>query len=116
MILVDMIDESYFAMDASALCRLSLNLRCRRPGISMLFGSTITEITEKGLTFIDEKGQHHAVEGDTVVNALGVTVEKDKVEALASVVPETYLIGDCSDGIKNIMNAIQSAFSYVLEI
>lgn len=115
-ILIDMIDESCFAMDASALCRLSLNLRCRRPGISMHFGSTITEITEKGLSFIDEAGQVHAVDGDTVVNALGVAVEKDKVEALASVVPETYLIGDCSDGIKNIMNAIQSAFSYALEI
>ena len=115
-VLVDMIDESNFALDASALCRLSLNLRCRRPGIAMIFGSTITEITGKGLTFIDEKGQRHTLEGDTVVNALGVTVEKDKVEALASVVPETYLIGDCSDGIKNIVNAIQSAFSYVLEI
>lgn len=51
-----------------------------------------------------------------MINALGVRVEKEKVQRLLSVVPESYAIGDCSDKTKNIVNAVLDAFSYSMEV
>lgn len=113
---IDMISPDDFTKDAAAICRLSIGRLFAELNIKTVFESKITEIKDKGVKFVDKNGKVAELEADTVVNALGMKIENEKVQALLSVVPETYLIGDCSGGKMNIVNAVESAFSYALEI
>ncbi|MBP2651312.1 MAG: FAD-dependent oxidoreductase [Firmicutes bacterium] len=114
--LIDMIPAEEFTKDAAALVRLSIHSLCEKLNIKIIFEATIIEITENSVKYVDKKNNQHELPVDTVVNALGMSIERDKVQALMAVVPETYLIGDCNEGPKNIINAIESAFTFALEI
>ncbi|MBP2642228.1 MAG: FAD-dependent oxidoreductase [Firmicutes bacterium] len=113
---IDMISPEEFTKDAAALCRLSIQKLFTQLNIKTIFESTITEITENGVKYTDKQTNQHELTADTVVNALGMSIQREKVQALLSEIPETYLIGDCNDGPKNIINAIESAFTFSLEI
>jgi hypothetical protein len=63
-----------------------------------------------------ETGEEVFLEGDTVVNALGMHRNQEEVERLSSVVPITWAIGDCGGGPMTIMNATDSGFTYAMEV
>jgi NADPH-dependent 2,4-dienoyl-CoA reductase/sulfur reductase-like enzyme len=113
---IDMIPAQQFALDVNAQVRLSILRLYREYGVKTIFDATIKEITDQGITYQDKDSNIIELEADTVVNALGVKVDEVKVKELYDVIPETYLIGDCGNGPKNIVNAIDTAFAYALEI
>lgn len=53
---------------------------------------------------------------DTIVNAIGVRVENEKVNELLSVVPESYCIGDCTAKSMTIENAILDAVTVSVDL
>lgn len=114
--LVDQISREEFAKDATGQVRVSLKRLYRELGIKTIFNARIVEITYKGVKYMDKESNIRELEADTVINALGVKVDEDKVRELSSVVPVTYQIGDCGNGPKNIVNAIDTGFVYALEI
>jgi NADPH-dependent glutamate synthase beta subunit-like oxidoreductase len=114
--LVDLISKEEFAKDATGQVRVSLMRLYRELGIKTIFNARIVEITDKGVKYMDKESNIRELEADTVIKALGVKVEEDKVRELSSVVPVTYQIGDCGNGHKNIVNAIDTGFVYALEI
>lgn len=113
---IDMIAPVDFTRDASAICRLSIARLFAELNIKAVFQATITEITEDGLKFIDANAAPGFLQADTVVHALGMAVDQAKIQPLMALIAETYLIGDCIGAKMNIVNAIESAFTYALEI
>jgi len=114
--LIDMIPQEGFAKDATGQVRVSIARLYRELQIKTLFNARIIEITDRGVKYIDNDSRIKEAESDTVINALGVQVEEEKVRALSNVVPVSYQIGDCGNGRKNIVNAIDTGFVYALEI
>ena len=114
--LVDMLSENDFVKDAAGMARMAIIGLYSELEIQVLFDSKITEITENGIKYLNKDSKMCEIEGDTIVNALGMKVEKEKVEALEAVVPETYVIGDCLGNSMNIINAILNGFTCAVEI
>ncbi len=114
--LVDMIPPEDFVKDGSSMVHMALTVKYSTLKIPVLFNSVITEMTESGLKYTDKDNIQHEITADTVINALGMSVEKQKVENLLSVVPESYEIGDCSGKAMNIRNVILDGFSWAMEV
>jgi 2,4-dienoyl-CoA reductase-like NADH-dependent reductase (Old Yellow Enzyme family)/thioredoxin reductase len=74
----------------SLLKRLSEKGVCLLPGVQKY-----EEITEKGLTLIDSKGQRRIIEADTIVIAAGSSGKIDLYNELKGRVKALYAIGDC---------------------
>lgn len=85
-------------------------------GIKVALDSRIAEITDKGVKYTGPDGEERFVEADTVIHALGLKINEDKVNELIHVVPETYTIGDCFGDKMNIDTAIMTGFTYAMEI
>ena len=70
----------------------------KKKGVTMISGvKEYVEITDKGLTIINKKGERQIIEADTVVPALPLTPNMGLVESLKGKVPEVYTIGDCKE-------------------
>ena len=113
---IDLIPKTGFTKDVNGQIRLSIARLYAELGIKTIFEASIVEITDTGIKYTDQTSQVTELMADTVINALGMKVEDEKVQALSEVIPETYQIGDCGGGAKNIVNAIDSAFAYALEL
>lgn len=114
--LVDMIPAEAFVKDAAGMVKMALSVKYENLKIPVIFESVITEITDTGLKYKDKDGNVHELFADTVINALGMRVERQKVEELLSVVPESYDLGDCSGRALNILSAVRDGFSYAMDI
>ncbi len=68
-----------------------------------------TCVTDKTVTYTDENGQEHTLQGDDVIVCGGVEPCTDEALAYAGVAPEFYLIGDAA-GAGNIRAGIHSGF------
>jgi 2,4-dienoyl-CoA reductase (NADPH2) len=55
------------------------------------------EITDKGLTIINKRGESQVIEADTIVPALPLMPNMGLIESLKGKVPEVYAIGDCKE-------------------
>lgn len=53
-------------------------------------------VTEEGLVYLDKDGKEVTVKADTVVLAAGYRPNNAAVDALADLVEDTYILGDCS--------------------
>ena len=60
-------------------------------------------------------GKEELLEADTVILAFGLKADQAELEALSSVVPETYIIGDAHK-IGIIGDATNDAYRICLEI
>jgi 2,4-dienoyl-CoA reductase-like NADH-dependent reductase (Old Yellow Enzyme family)/thioredoxin reductase len=114
--LIDMIPKEEFTKDAAGQVRLSIARLYSELGIKTIFNAQVIEITDKGIKYMDKGSNIMEMWADTVINAMGVKVDEDKVQELSDVASVTYQIGDCGNGPKNIVNAIDTGFAYALEI
>lgn len=111
-ILVDMIKPEDFLKGTSGLVILTLVRMVQELGIEIHFQSTIKNVTKDSVTYYDEVSQtEHTLRCDNVVNAMGMTLDRDLVERLGAVVPQSYLLGDCSGKAQNIMTAVLDGFT-----
>jgi len=83
--------------------------RLRGRGVKILTNVRCREITDTGLVFLDGEGQNQHVEADTVVLATGSKSNRELYPAVAGLVPETYLAGDCV-GPGRIAEAVADGF------
>jgi 2-enoate reductase len=75
----------------------------------------VEKINENGVELIDRNWNRSMLNADTVVIALGMKSTVETVNELSSLIPETYVVGDCST-VKDIHNAVHSAFNVAVEI
>lgn len=71
------------------------------------------EITERGVKILTD-GKEEFIEADTVVLAAGMLADSTQVQELRSLVPQTYVIGDCNRAGK-IMRAVRDAYDAVTD-
>jgi 2,4-dienoyl-CoA reductase-like NADH-dependent reductase (Old Yellow Enzyme family)/thioredoxin reductase len=114
--IVDMMGKDKFLMDTSGQIRESLRAIFENIPVRFLFHSTITSIKPDGLEYKGADGENKKIPGDTIVNALGMRVDTEKVDALLNVTPESFAIGDCNGGRMYMLHAIESAFAYAMEL
>jgi 2,4-dienoyl-CoA reductase (NADPH2) len=70
----------------------------RKKGVTMINGvKEYVEITDKGLTIIDNEGKKRTIAADTIVPALPLTANTALLEGLKKKVSEVYAIGDCKE-------------------
>ncbi|MCR5397838.1 MAG: FAD-dependent oxidoreductase [Lachnospiraceae bacterium] len=81
----------------------------------VMCNTTVKEVRPNGVLVTDEKGEERLLPCDSVVCALGFRPEYDKVDALAAVVDETYILGDCSK-VGKVIDAIHSAYYAALRV
>lgn len=113
---IDKISQEDFAKDVNLQVKIPILRIYREYGIKTIFDAEIIEITENSVKYQDKQANVIELNADTVINAMGVCIDYEKIHALSDIVAETYLIGDCGDGPKNIANAIESGFLFALEI
>jgi NADPH-dependent 2,4-dienoyl-CoA reductase/sulfur reductase-like enzyme len=116
-ILIDMIPKRTFEMfSMGSQVWLSIQRLHRELGAQYIFGAKVSEITPEGVKYTDRDGAAGFVACDTVVNALGLRVDGDKVGELLLTAPESYAIGDCLDSDMTIDNAVFTGFCYAMEL
>lgn len=109
---VTIIEESaQFGIDMENHALTALNFEVEDGNVKILTSKKITEITEKGVTFIDEKGNKTCCEAGTVFLALGLgPADSTLAEELKGKVKEVYTIGDAKS-FRRIMEAISEGYT-----
>ncbi len=110
---VEMLPE--VATDLNLANRFALLPLLAQAKVSIQTGQRITAITGDGVRTVDQKGQEHLVEADTVVLALGSEPVRDLVEDFEARFPRVLLAGDCNRPRK-IGEAIHEGFSVALDV
>ncbi len=94
------------ATDMVSTLRLRLLDRLRRKGVTIVRGAlSYEEITERGLSIVDAKGERQTVEADTVLPMAGFAPDEESVHALKDTAPEVLAAGDCAEPLK-LLHAI----------
>ncbi len=115
--LIDMISEETFTgFINGSQAWMSIQRIQGELGVKRILSARVKDITETGVSYTLADGSVGFAEADTVINALGLRVEQDKVMELLTATPESYAIGDCSDGTMTIDNAILQGFTFAMEL
>lgn len=73
-----------------------------------------TAITETGLTYVDDQGEH-ALEADTVVLSAGMVPLKQLSEEFRTIAGEFFAIGDCVKA-NNVRTAIRTGYDSAIQL
>ena len=82
---------------------------CDDLGIEIIDQASLKECTPQGAIVKTADGDEKLLECDTIILSLGLRPRRNQVEALRSICPETYVIGDCKTS-RVINDAIREAF------
>jgi thioredoxin reductase len=82
----------------------------KKHNVRLVGDSNVREITDEGVVVMDRNWKCTTFPADTVVTAFGMRSNNDDFEDLLYLCPDTYVIGDAGDGVKNIPNANYTAF------
>jgi NADPH-dependent 2,4-dienoyl-CoA reductase/sulfur reductase-like enzyme len=114
--LIDMISrETYEAFSMGSQVWLSVQRILRELGAKFIFDAKIMGISASGVKYATADGEGFA-ECDTVISALGLKPEQEKIDALLLACPESYTIGDCLGMDMTIDNAVFTGFAYAMDI
>lgn len=111
---VDLLPEDALCRNLSIFQRIPLFKFMADHGIERVQGS-VESITTRGVMVALAAGTVAELTADTVVLALGLRPDTEKIQALADVVPESYLVGDCNNG-QGIFDANHQAFDVAVEV
>ena len=102
--------------DASASYRnrLTRNMGYHE-NLKTVTGGRCTEISGKGVTYIDADGKEQVLSADSVVMAAGMRPRQAAATALYDPAYRLYTVGDC-DKAANVQKAIRAAFSTAISI
>ena len=90
--------------------------RMKESGAEVLYETSVREIGAEGVLLRDDQsGREWTVPCDTVVIALGLRADREEIDALRDIVPETYVIGDARK-VGVIGDATGDAYRVCLEI
>lgn len=107
---VDMIPAGDFAKEIVHYTRDMLMMLLKKHNVRLVGDSNVREITDEGVVVMDRNWKCTTFPADTVVTAFGMRSNNDDFEDLLYLCPDTYVIGDAGDGVKNIPNANYTAF------
>ncbi len=111
---VDILPEEALCLDAVDLIRVALFGLMKENGVERTQGS-VRAITAAGVIVTLPDNTEAQLPADAVVIAFGLRPDESVVEPLLSVVPESYLVGDCRN-VGNIIKANHDAFNIAVEI
>jgi pyruvate/2-oxoglutarate dehydrogenase complex dihydrolipoamide dehydrogenase (E3) component len=69
----------------------------RKKGVIMMPGVKDMEITEKGLSFTNPKGEKELIVADSIIPAVELAPNTELLKSLKGKVPEIHAIGDCKE-------------------
>lgn len=81
----------------------------------ILCNTTVKAVTEEGVLVKTPEGNEETIPADTVVCALGFRAEAGKVDALADLVDEYYIVGDCAK-VGKVYDAMSTAYYAALRV
>lgn len=82
------------AIDTNPFYRGGLMEQVHKCGAKLYVGTMVKEVVDNGV-LVEHDGEQFVVEADSVVCAAGFRANYGKVDALAELVDESYIIGDC---------------------
>lgn len=111
---VDILPEDDLCLDAVDLVRVTLFGLMDDNNVKRVQGA-VEAITGAGVKVTLPNGDSTELPADTVVIAFGLQPNLSVVEPLLSVVPESYLVGDCRS-VGSIFTANHDAFNVAVEV
>lgn len=111
---IDMLGEDEIAIDAKAMNRFTLLDLLHSASVRIAPEVKLEEILVDRVRVIDKQWRKTEIPADTVVLALGTSACSATVEALAGIVRDTYVIGDCRTP-GNLKSAVHEAFNIAVE-
>jgi 2,4-dienoyl-CoA reductase-like NADH-dependent reductase (Old Yellow Enzyme family)/thioredoxin reductase len=112
---VDMLPVKNLCSETFMVSKIALFDLLHEHNVKFIGNVKVEKINENGVEIIDRNWNKRLVKADTVVIALGMKPTVETVNELSSIIPETYVVGDCST-VKDIHNAVHSAFNVAVEI
>ena len=113
--LVDMLPLDQFYSDCTHFAREAIDRLLAENNVKLTPGCVVEEFESDGVVVKDSAGKKLKLACDTAVIAFGVAPDKDMVDELSEIVPETYVIGDAlKAGV--IGDAISSAYWLTREV
>ena len=111
---VDLLSEEALHKGISEFNLPILLKRLRDCNVELRYETGVKEIGEKGV-LVSCGGREEWLEADTVVAAFGIRADREELEALRDIVPETYVIGDAHK-VGVIGDATNDAWRVCLQI
>ena len=113
---VDMIPESSLGKGGTPMNVIGLMKLLDEGGVEFICDTRIEDITAEGMTVIGPDGEKRTIECDNVILSFGIRKDPAKVEAFKGIVPETYVIGDCSSVGGTVWQATRSGFDIAMDL
>ncbi|WP_294216367.1 oxidoreductase [Pseudobutyrivibrio sp.] len=112
---VDMIPESMLGNGASIMNSTSLLQKLNAKGVKFICESKVEDVTADGIKISNKDGET-VIPCDNVVLSFGQRRNTAVVDELKNIVPNTYVIGDCSNVGGTLWQAVRSGFEMAFEI
>jgi 2,4-dienoyl-CoA reductase-like NADH-dependent reductase (Old Yellow Enzyme family)/thioredoxin reductase len=114
---VDMIPKERIGADAAVMSMIGLKQLLQERNVHFINEVKVEDITDDGVTIVSLKtGEKTELPCDHAVLSLGMRKNLAAVEAFRGLVPETYVIGDCSNVAGVLWKATRSGFDMAMEI
>jgi len=104
------------ALDEAPAPRAFLLASLQEKGVQLLTSAMVEEVTSKSVIVSAQYfTKRREIDADTVVLATGMSPNSELMQSLRKVVPEFFMIGDCSEQGK-ILDAIHGGYRIALTI
>ncbi len=113
--LVDRLPREELCLEAFELIRIQLMKMLDQSDVELHYRRQVSKITTDGVEIISDDGTARLLEADTVVVAFGLAPDREAIEKLSDIVPETYVVGD-SNRVGTIASANTDAFNAAVEL
>ncbi len=101
---------SRMAANVASTYRPFFLARLKKAGVRMETGSTVVEVTDRGVTAKRSDGSSAFIPAESVVLAAGYRADARKIEAFQNLSPEIHPIGDCVKA-RLIKDALEEGFA-----
>ena len=113
--IVDQVPVSDFAPGLSRMTGKNLLFLLEEHKVRLVGSSIVRSIDGDSVTIEDRNWKMSRLEADYVVNALGMKSNTEIVEQFRELIPDVYVVGDCSE-VKDIKCANLTAYDYCCNI
>lgn len=114
--IVDMLPKCNLGAGGTMINTIALMQMLDEAKVEFVCNSKISDITQEGVSIVDENGVERVLPCDTAILSFGFKTDKAKIEALSRLVPETYVIGDCSYDGGTVWAAVRSGFDMAMNL
>lgn len=114
---VDMIPKERIGADGALMSMVGLKQLLLEKNVRFINEVKVEDITSEGVSLVSLKtGEHVKIACDHAVLSLGMRKNLESVEEFKNLVPETYVIGDCSNVGGVLWKATRSGFDMAMEL